>query len=160
MRTLLAVILGFALGAGAMWIHTHYKNDPRVQAAGQKAGTPAKSAPNPATNKLQVLHLRPEDIKNELARTGQIARRAASDAGQAIADATADARITTAIKGKLFANGDLSSLNISVNTTAGVVTLSGAVPTSEHIRKAMKQAMETEGVTEVVSTLQVKPKAK
>ena len=67
--------------------------------------------------------MRPEDIKEDLARGGQIVRRKAREAGQAIADATADARITTAIKGKLLANRDLSALSISVNTTGGVVTL-------------------------------------
>jgi osmotically-inducible protein OsmY len=35
--------------------------------------------------------------------------------------------------------------------------LSGTVPTAEDISKAMLLAMETDGVTEVVSTLQVKP---
>ena len=160
MRTLLALIVGFTLGAAVVWIYTKYGNDPRVQSAGQKADTAAKSARDAATNKLQVLHLRPEDLKNELARTGQIARRAANDAGRALADATADARITTAIKGKLLASGDLSTLNISVNTTAGVVTLSGAVASVDHIRKAMTLAAQTEGVTEVVSTLQVRPKGK
>ena len=107
-----------------------------------------------------MLHLRSEDIKDELARTGQVVRREASEAGQAIADATADARITAAIKAKLLASRDLSALNISVNTTAGVVTLSGFVPSPEHISKAILLAMETDGVREVVSTLQVKPKAK
>jgi osmotically-inducible protein OsmY len=109
---------------------------------------------------LRVLHISPEDIKDELARTGQVVRRAATDAGHAIADATADARTTTAIKAKLVASRDLSALNISVNTTAGVVTLSGAVASHEDISKAILLAMETDGVREVISTLQVKPKAK
>jgi hyperosmotically inducible protein len=106
-----------------------------------------------------VLDLKPQDVKDELARTGQVVRRKAKEAGQAIADATADARITAAIKGKLVASRDLSALNISVNTTSGVVTLSGTAPSAEAISKAMLLAMETDGVKEVVSTLQVKPKA-
>jgi osmotically-inducible protein OsmY len=89
-----------------------------------------------------------------------VVRRAATEAGHAIADATADARTTGAIKAKLVASRDLSALNISVNTTAGVVTLSGAVASPEDISKAILVAMETDGVREVVSTLQVKPKAK
>ena len=95
-----------------------------------------------------------------MARTGKIVRREANEAGHAIADATADARTTASIKGKLLASRDLSALNISVNTTAGVVTLSGFVSDPEHISKAILLAMETDGVREVVSTLQVKPKAK
>jgi osmotically-inducible protein OsmY len=55
----------------------------------------------------------------------------------------------------LVANSDLSALKISVNTTGGVVTLSGSAPSTEAISKAMLLAMETDGVREVVSTLQV-----
>ena len=160
MRTFLALVLGVALGGAAVWFYSNYRNDPRVQSAGQKVENAAKSARDTAQSELRVLHLRPEDIKDELARTGQVVRRAASEAGHAIADATSDARTTAAIKGKLIASRNLSALNISVNTTAGVVTLSGAVSSSEHISKAILLAMETDGVREVVSTLQVKPKAK
>ena len=160
MRKLLILFVGIAIGGVAMWFYGNYRNDPRVQSAGQKVETAAKSAHEAATNELRVLRLRPEDIKDELARTGQVVRRAATQAGQAIADATADARTTGAIKAKLLTSRDLSALNISVNTTAGVVTLSGAVASSEHISKAILLAMETDGVREVVSTLQVKPKTK
>ena len=160
MRTFLALVLGLTIGGAAVWFYSNHRNDPRFANAGQKVENVAKSARDTAQNELQVLHLRPEDIKDELARTGQVVRRAATEAGQAIADATADARTTAAIKAKLLASRDLSALNISVNTTAGVVTLSGAVASPEHISKAILLAMETDGVREVVSSLQVKPKAK
>ena len=160
MRTFLVLVLGVGLGAAAVWFYINYRHDPRMRSAEQKVENAAKTTRDAAQDKIRDLHLRPEDIKDELARTGKIVRREASQAGHAIADATADARTTTAIKGKLFASRDLSALNISVNTTAGVVTLSGFVDSSEHISKAILLAMETDGVREVVSTLQVKPKAK
>ena len=160
MRTLLAMARGLTLGGAAVWFYINYGKDLRLQSAGQKVETAAKSVRNASTNELQVLHLRPDDIKDELARSGQVVRRAASDAGRAIADATADARVTAAIKGKLLASRDLSALNISVNTTAGIVTLSGAVASSEHISKAILLAMQSDGVREVVSTLQVRSKQK
>ena len=160
MRTFLVLVLGLALGAGAVWFYSNYRNDPRMRSAGQKVENAAKTTRDAAEDKIRALHLRPEDIKDELARTGKIVRREATEAGHAIADATADARTTTAIKGKLLASRDLSALNISVNTTAGVVTLSGYESSSEHISKAILLAMETSGVREVVSTLQVKPNAK
>jgi hyperosmotically inducible periplasmic protein len=160
MRTLFALIVGLALGGAAVWFYSSYRNDPRLQSVGQKVESAAKSARDAATNEMRVLRIRPEDIKDELARSGQVVRRAATEAGHAIADATADARTTAAIKTKLIASRDLAGLNISVNTTAGVVTLSGAVSSAEDISKAILVAMETDGVREVVSTLQVKPKGK
>ena len=72
-------------------------------------------------------------------------------------DVTADARISTAIKGKLAADPDLSALAISVNSTQGVVTLSGTVPSHQALSKAIRLALETEGVHKVESTLQVSP---
>jgi osmotically-inducible protein OsmY len=160
MKTILALVLGIAVGGAAAWFYMAYRNDPRWHAAEQKVEGVAKSARDAAGDDLQALRLRPEDIKEELARTGRIVRREARAAGHAIADATADTRITGAIKTKLVASRDLSALNISVNTTAGVVTLSGYVSSSEHIAKAIVLAMETDGVREVISTLQVQPKAK
>lgn len=160
MKTFLILVVGFGIGAAAVWFYSNYHNRPGAESAGQKVEDAAKSARNAAQDELRVLHLRPDDIKDELARTVQVVRRAANEAGHAIADATADARITAAIKTKLLTSRDLSALNISVNTTAGVVTLSGAVASSEHISKAIVLAMETDGVREVVSTLQVRPKGK
>ena len=160
MKTFLALVLGIALGGAAAWFYVTYRHDPRWQSAEQKIEGAAASARDAAQDKIRDFHLRPEDIKDELARTGRIVRREASAAGRAIADATADARITAAIKAKLVASRDLSALNISVNTTAGVVTLSGTVSSPEHVGKAILLALETEGVREAVSTLQVKPKAK
>ena len=51
-------------------------------------------------------------------------------------------------------------MSLIPSQTAGIVTLSGYVTSSEHIGTAILLAMETDGVREVVSTLQVKPKAK
>jgi hyperosmotically inducible periplasmic protein len=157
-RILFALILGLAIGAAAVWYVQSGHSNSRVQSATDQVENAAKSAGDAIQEKLRVLDLRPQDVKDELARTGQVVRRRAKEAGQAIADATADARITAAIKGKLVASRDLSALSISVNTTSGVVTLSGTVPSTDAISKAMLLAMETDGVKEVVSTLQVKSK--
>ena len=60
------------------------------------------------------------------------------------------------VKRKLLADPDLSALDVSVNTTNGRVTLSGTVSAADQIGKSMLLALETDGVREVVSTLQVK----
>lgn len=96
-----------------------------------------------------------DKIKEEMARTGRVVRQKAREAGAVIADATADARVTAAIKAKYVADRDLSALKISVNTTGGLVTLSGTVSSLDSIGQAIRLALETDGVREVVSTLQV-----
>ena len=156
MRVFLALIVGIVIGGAGLWFLNTYQNNPTVHAATDGIEHAAKSAKDTMQEKLRVLDLRTNDIKDELARTGQVIRRKAGEAEKAIADATADARTTTAIKGKLLTSHDLSALSISVNTTDGVVTLSGTVPSTEAISKAMMLAMETDGVREVISTLQVK----
>jgi osmotically-inducible protein OsmY len=158
MRAFIALIFGLVIGAAVVWFYLDNRGTPRMQAAQNKVSEAAKSARDTAQDQLRVLHLRSEDIKDDLARGGQVIRRKAEEAGKVIADATADARVTAAIKAKLVTSKDLSALDISVNTTAGVVTLSGHVSSPDNIGKAMLLAMQTDGVREVISTLQVKPK--
>ncbi len=158
MRVLLALIIGVLIGAAAIWYLGSGHGDSRVHDAQNKVEDTAKSARDAVQTKMQDWHLGGDDIKDELKRTGTVIRHKAQDAGQAIADATADARTTAAIKAKLVASKDLSALDISVNTTGGTVTLSGTVTSADNIGKAMQLAMDTDGVNEVVSTLQVKPK--
>lgn len=157
MRVFLALIVGIATGAAGLWYFNTSDGKTQAQAAGTQIQDAAKNTGQAIQDKLRVVDLRPQTIKDELARTGQVVRRTAHDTGKALADATADARITGAIKAKLFASRNLSSLSISVNTTEGIVTLSGSVPSMEAIGQAMLLAMDTDGVREVISTLQVRP---
>jgi hyperosmotically inducible protein len=156
MRILLALIIGIAIGAAALWFYNDRNGRSVIRSTGEQIDSATKPARDAIQEKVKDLDLRPETIKEELAKTGQVVRRKAREAGQAIADATADARITAAIKGKLIADRNLSALSISVSTTNGVVTLSGSVSSPEDISKAMALAMDVEGVREVISTLQVK----
>ena len=159
MKVFFGIVVGMAIGVAAYWYFTTEQGRTNLHQAENQVESAGRSAKDAVQEQLKVLDLRSNDIKSELARTGQVVRRKAKEAGQAIADATADARITAAIKGKLLADPDLSALSISVNTTAGVVTLSGTVSSTELIGKAMLLALEPEGVKEVISTLQVKPKS-
>jgi osmotically-inducible protein OsmY len=109
--------------------------------------------------RLTAWHLRGDDIKEELARTGRVLRRQARELGSAVADASADAAITAKIKAKYALDPELSATSISVNTTDGRVTLAGNVSTHEQIGKAILAALETDGVREVISTLHVKQPA-
>jgi osmotically-inducible protein OsmY len=156
MKFVYVLLVGILIGAAGVWFYGTRQGKSAIQSTGEQIESATKSARDTVQEKLRVLDLKPEQVKEDLARSGQVVRRKAQETGKAIADATADARTTAAIKGKLLANRELSALSISVNTTAGVVTLSGTVNSFEDISKAVMLAMDTDGVTEVVSTLQVK----
>jgi hyperosmotically inducible protein len=157
-KAFLALILGIAIGAAALWFFTSSDGRKTVESTSQQIEEAAQNASSAVQEKLKSWDLEPESIKAELERSGQVVRKKAQEAGKAISDATADARITAAIKAKLVREPGLSSLSISVNTTDGLVTLSGTVDSPEAISRAMLLEMETEGVREVASTLQVRKK--
>jgi hyperosmotically inducible periplasmic protein len=97
------------------------------------------------------------DLKQDLTRSGEAVEQKAKKAGAAIADAATNAKTTAAVKARLSKELGLGALaEISVDTTDGLVTLSGSVSSREDIDKAVKIAAETEGVSKVISTLQVK----
>lgn len=62
---------------------------------------------------------------------------------------TSDSVITSKIKTKFIANSELKSLNISVATNNGHVTLTGTVPTFAMRQTAISIASKTEGVKSV-----------
>ena len=145
----IGLIVGVFLTAGTCWYFVVARKDPRVVHAWDALDA-----------KLTVWHLRGDDIKDELSRTGRVLRRQATDFGAAMASASSDAAITGKIKAKYAIDRDLSAFSISVNTTDGRVTLAGTVTSHQQIGRAMLVALETDGVREVNSTLQVKPRAR
>ena len=99
-----------------------------------------------------------EAIKEELSRTGTVVREKAKAAGQSIADTAANAKVTASVKARLVAEPGLPAFRINVDTTDGLVTLSGKVDSHEQIAQAVRVTLATEGVNKVISTLQVAPK--
>ena len=155
MKTLLVLLLGVAIGICVVLYMRQPESKQTLESAGDKITSGANRIKETIQEKMG--EIRTEDIKEELARTGKVVRKKASELGAAVADATADARITGAIKAKYAVEPDLSAWSISVNTTDGKVTLAGTVSSHENIAKAINLALATEGVGEVVSTMQVKP---
>jgi hyperosmotically inducible protein len=155
-----AFIIGFILGAAVLVAAVWYLHGPAnrgsMEDARDRVSAGAKEAETATKNKMDELGLTPDNIRDEFTRTGKVIRRKSEAVGHAISDATADARITAAIKAKLVADPDLSAVAISVSTTDGCVTLSGSASSAENIRRAMTLAYNTDGVTQVVSTLVVK----
>lgn len=77
--------------------------------------------------------------------------------GKTVGETIDDATITTRVKTALLNDPDVSGLKIDVDTTVGVVTLSGVVRNKEEEAKAMAVARRITGVKDVRSTLQVRP---
>ena len=73
--------------------------------------------------------------------------------------AASDPGITTAVKSKLAADDTVKAYQIDVDTSGGVVTLSGAVETAAAKDRAVELASETDGVTRVEDRLTVNPSA-
>jgi hyperosmotically inducible protein len=70
-------------------------------------------------------------------------------------DALSDAAITSEVKTKFLAEPGVSGLAIDVDTSNGVVTLSGNVKSKAEVTKAMTIARNSKGVKRVVSKLKV-----
>jgi osmotically-inducible protein OsmY len=155
MRNLIVVLFVAAIVlVVAIWFYSG--KNPHAEQARSDLASAASETKQFVQDKLGTSNLTLENIKEEMSRTGQVIREKAQQAGASISDATADSRITAAIKAKLVKDPDLSALKISVSTTNGDVTLSGTASSPDNIRKAIQLAMDTDGVHKVVSTLQVK----
>ena len=157
MRTFLALLFGIVIGALVVWYFRGNLDNQKMEDARKQIETQARSTADTVQTKLRSWHLGSQDISNELSRTGHVIRERAQQAGRALSDATADARVTAAIKAKLLRDPDLSVWNISVATSDGIVTMSGSVSSPDQVGKAILLALETDGVRQVISTLQVKP---
>jgi osmotically-inducible protein OsmY len=155
MRTL-GILLTFVIGVVVGVVADRYMNQPRSNEMAVSARESVRDSANKVGDSLKET-FDGDKIKDELARTGQVVREKTQKAGRAIADATLNARTTAAIKSKLVADEGLAAFKIDVDSNDGVVTLSGSVSSPDDIARAMKIALEQDGVNRVVSTLVVKP---
>ncbi len=79
-----------------------------------------------------------------------------SEQGAKTAIAIDDTEITTKVKAAIFAEEGLKTLQISVDTVKGVMTLSGSVNSISNSETAKSLAAAVAGVTEVINNLVVK----
>lgn len=68
-----------------------------------------------------------------------------TDAGQAASDTW----ITTKVKSELATTKGVKSMDVTVKTTNGVVTLTGVLATQTDVRKAVAAAKSVKGVSDV-----------
>lgn len=160
------LVLGIIFGALAFWYvqkkaHEHPAAEQRYeQAAAQTASNASAAAHNMSDAlraKLDTLDLNTDQIRDELAKTGQVVRRKAQDIGQDAVNAASDARAVAEIKAKYAMDPSLSVWKISVSCSQGHVKLSGTVSSPEDIGKAVALALEADGVRDVTSTIKVQP---
>lgn len=86
-----------------------------------------------------------------------VAAMLVSACGKSVGETIDDAAITAQVKTKLLNDPDVGGLRIDVDTTKGVVTLSGVVKSKAEESKAISLARSVDGVKDVKSTLQVSP---
>jgi hyperosmotically inducible protein len=78
-----------------------------------------------------------------------------SACGKTVGETIDDATITTRVKTALLNDPQVAGLKIDVDTTKGVVTMSGIVRSREEEQRALQIARGVPGVQDVRSTLQV-----
>jgi osmotically-inducible protein OsmY len=167
MRFLNGLFIGIILGAVGYWFiaekaKEHPAAEQRFQQSATQAGASATEVAHHLSDalraKLETLDLRSDEIKDEMAQQGKIVRRKAQAVAGKVVDAAGDARIVAEIKARYAADPDLSVWSISVSCDHGHVSLTGTVPTAEGVGKAISLALEPDGVEDVTSTLEIKPK--
>lgn len=109
------------------------------------AGLAACDKPGPAETAGKKIDQTADEAGNKMSVT-------ADKAGMAIDDA----EITTKVKAAIFAEPGLKSLQISVDTVKGVVTLSGSVDSLPNSDKAKALASAVAGVKDVENRLVLK----
>lgn len=77
--------------------------------------------------------------------------------GKTIAETIDDAGITARVKTSLLNDPLVGGIKIDVDTTNGVVTMSGLVKSKAEEARAVELARQIPGVRDVKSTLQVTP---
>jgi hyperosmotically inducible protein len=80
-----------------------------------------------------------------------------SGTGRRVGQNVDDTSITTAVKAKLAAEQGATALTgVNVDTSGGIVSLSGTVESEAMKQRAATLAQQVEGVTRVVNNLQVR----
>jgi osmotically-inducible protein OsmY len=167
MKAIILLLIGGILGAVALHLYTQReaeqpaaasqtteKSQPNDPSLADKAKETADSIKDAISDKLTEWHLTSDDIKNDLAKTGQVVRTKA----EAVGEKVSDTRIVTVIKAKYVLDHDLSAIDISVDSQDGKVSLGGTVASPELIGKAIALALDTDGVSGVTSKVSVATK--
>jgi hyperosmotically inducible protein len=120
-----------------------------TEKAVDRAGDASRNAANRTGNAMDRAGDRTRD-------TAAVAADKTDRAAGKTAAAASDTAITTKVKAGIFAEPDLKSMAIHVETEKGVVMLSGFVDSKAEAAKAVRVAKGIDGVTSVKSAIKVK----
>jgi osmotically-inducible protein OsmY len=120
-------------------------------------GLSACNKPGPAEQAGKKMDQVATDTEKKVGDTANKVENKMSAEGAKASVAYDDAEITTKVKAELFAEPGLKSLQISVDTIGGVVTLTGTVDSKANSDKAKARTMAISGVKDVNDHLVIKP---
>jgi osmotically-inducible protein OsmY len=120
-------------------------------------GLAACDKPGPAESAGKKMDQTAEDAGRNITQAADKAGNKMSEQSAKTGVAIEDTEITTKVKGGIFAEPGLKTLQISVDTVKGVVTLTGAVDSPLSRDKAITIARSVAGVSEVENHLVLKP---
>lgn len=163
MRTLLVLIVGIVIGAFGFRLYERHARaharpvTARVSESARSAADDAAAKTHAAAGtvsdtlgeKIREWHLTPDDIRADLAKSGEVVRQNAERARETVSDV----RIVAEIKAKLLLDRDLSVREVAVHSDGGDVTLTGRVASPELIGRAVALALDTTGVHHVTARL-------
>ena len=116
------------------------------------AGLAATQPEGPAEKAGQQIDL----TADKAAQAASDAKESASEKAETTGEYMDDSAITAKVKLAILRDPDLKVFQISVTTTGGVVTLSGAVDSQQSIDRASAVARDTRNVKSVENNLTVK----
>jgi hyperosmotically inducible protein len=97
----------------------------------------------------------PPSASSDMQSAGSSAENAAREAYHGTARAVKDTAITAQVKTALHDDKVTKGTDIHVDTIAGVVTLSGTVPSAVVAQRAMELAQQTSGVHDVKNAITI-----
>ena len=91
-------------------------------------------------------------------RAGEEISEKTAEAAKTAQETLGDGALTAKIKAKMALDDTVKALDLNVDTTNGVVTVTGIVRTSAERERALALARETNGVRQVIDRTVLEPK--
>lgn len=120
------------------------------------AGLAACDNPGPAESAGKKIDQSVNDAGNKISESADKVAGKLDEQGEKAGVAIDDAAITSKIKAAIFAEPGLKTLQISVDTVKGVVTLSGSVDSLQNSDRVKALAGAVDGVNKVENRLVLK----